>query len=233
MGALRIAVLATSLAACHAGRGTAQSFLRSSNPVANIDIRNDGRPVVIEYRAGVRCTFARTAIFEGRRSPVHLFEIETRAVRDRILITHRKPEGDSSILLTHSGEPREWNVPSRGGGRVSRQAGDVAAFWFDAPTFLHPSFGTTPGRPESFYGRVLGPDGRQVAQLLYRGRTIVSRRSAFVFDVMNLDRSASMPNGGAMGRLILDEEDRLPHALVLGFNHRIQYERRSCLLPRE
>lgn len=226
--ALSIFVAANVMVSCTAVRDAAQSFIEPSNPVANIDIRNDGPPAAIQYRPGLRCTFTRTAMFEGSRSPEHLFDIETRAVRDRILITHRKPEGVSSILLTRAGQPLDWNVPNREGGRASSQSGDTGSFWFDAPTFLHPDFGTRPGFPGSIYGQIQGPDGRHVAQLLYRGRTIFSHRSAFVFDVMSLDRSGAMPNGAPMGRLVLDEADSLPHALVLGFNRRIQYERRGC-----
>lgn len=226
--AIAVSVALSLLASCAAVRDATRSFVDFSNPVETINIRPEGPPAAIEYRPGLRCTFSRTAVIDGRRAPEYLFDIETRAVRDRILITHRKQEGLSSILLSRFGQPLDWNVPTRQGGRASPQSDASSAFWIDAPTFLHPNFGSRPGFPGTFYGQIQGPDGRLVAQLLYRGRTFFSHRPALVFDVMSPERSTGMRNGAPIGRLVLDEQDSLPHALVMGFNRRIQYERRTC-----
>jgi hypothetical protein len=171
----------------------------------------------------------------GKKIEESEFSIHTRQMRGRILISHHKREGESSILITESSDLIDYNVPSRTGSRTSPDADDTNAFWFHAPTRLHPRFTRIGQIPDRFGGDILGPDKRVFARLLYRGKVTFNNgklsfgvRPSLVFDIMGTEQSSQLPNGVPMGRIVIDEGDGLLQALVIGSKDRVQYQRQSC-----
>ena len=208
----------------------AQSGLFGSNPAANVSILPIAMASPPIYRGGVRCRFQARTYRDSKKQSEEEFSIETKAVAGKILVTHTKNDGVSSILLSIAGQLLDFNVLSGAGGRTSPDSGvRVSPFYRDAPTFFHPYFPpATNIQPETLYGEIAGPDKKPVARLLYRGKVSFSQPSVYVFDVMGLDRTRAMPNGQPFGRLTIDSSDALPRLLVLGAATRVQYRRISC-----
>lgn len=217
-----------SLSGCTTLQGFANQALDISNPAAGIAIRSEVDTSNFVYVGGQECSYAVRGVENGRTVRTSSLTIRLSNVRNRILATHTKPEGVATALISNKGELLDFNVPSGRGTRVTPDSSSTSAFWLDAPTYLHPNYGSGRATPDTFYGKIQGPDKQRVARLLYRGHTTFSQNEALVFDIMNMNVSSTFPNGVPIGRIITDPRNGLPFVLVGGAGNRIQYERTSC-----
>jgi hypothetical protein len=238
---LIVALALPALSGCQtAGGQAAKAPGRSSSLLErrNLTVSPVPLPRTPFYGPVDQCSYSQMEAVPGSPASVSTISITVRPVRDKFMIAISQGGRMSSILITRDGTLRDFNVLDRSGTRLTTETYSEEAnrrlaatgkpgVMINQITAAFPHYLLPVWKPGSVVAAVQSQDGKDWAQMVYRGLATYKGSTAAVLDMV--PAGAPTPeNATLIGYNLIDVSTMMPLLYVFETSNRVRLERLSC-----